>query len=124
SFVDAGPDPWGVAIDAQGNVYVAFRNQNEVVEYDAGSTTPHLVFGQASASGGSCNQGGSPSATTLCAPFAVAVDGAGSLYVADSGNNRVLVYNTPLNDSSGKPGAGDTTADLVIGQSGFTTGTS
>jgi sugar lactone lactonase YvrE len=123
TFVAAGPDPWGVAADAQGNVYVAFRNQSVVVEYDAGSTTPHLVFGQATSSGGACNQGSSPSQTTLCAPYAVAVDADGSLYVADSGNSRVLVFNTPLNAASGKPGAGDTTADLVIGQSSFATGT-
>ena len=119
TFVAAGPDPWGVAADSQGNVYVAFRNQHVVVEYDAGSTTPHLVFGQATAAGGGCNQGGLASATTLCAPYAVAVDAGGSLYVADTFNNRVLVYHTPLDASSGLTGAGDTTADLVIGQGGF-----
>src|SRR5262245_842474 len=118
TFVDAGLDPWGVVADAQGNIYVAMRNQNEVIEYDAGSTTAHLVFG------GVCNQGGSPSATALCAPYAVAVDSAGTLYVADTLNNRELAYNTPLNASSGQPGAGDTTADRVLGQSGFTTGSS
>src|SRR5215470_14920549 len=37
TFVAAGLDPWGVAADAQGNIYVAMRNQNEVIEYDAGS---------------------------------------------------------------------------------------
>ncbi len=52
----------------------------------------------------------------------MAVDQNGNLYVADSGNNRVLVYNTPLNVSSGEPGAGDGTADFVYGQAGsFTT---
>src|SRR5215831_20709339 len=77
SFVNNGTDPWGVAVDAQGNVYIAFRNQHMVIEYDAGSTTPHLVFGQASASGGGCNQGGSASAATVCAPYGVAVDAGG-----------------------------------------------
>ena len=52
----------------------------------------------------------------------MAVDQAGNLYVADSGNNRVLVYNTPFNAASGEPGAGDATADFVYGQGGvFTT---
>ena len=52
----------------------------------------------------------------------MAVDATGNLYVADSGNNRVLVYNTPFNAGSGEPGAGDTSADFVYGQAGsFTT---
>ncbi len=119
---DVDLDPWGVAADSQGNIYVAFRNNNEVVEYDAGSTTPHLVFGQTTSSGGSCNEHNpSPSRTTLCSPYAVAVDAADNLYVADTSNNRVLVFHTPLDPLSGESGAGDTTADLVIGQSSFST---
>src|SRR5260370_21653002 len=52
----------------------------------------------------------------------MAVDQGGNLYVADSGNNRVLVYNTPFNTASGEPGAGDASADFVYGQNGaFTT---
>ena len=47
---------------------------------------------------------------------------SGNLYVADAGNNRVLVYNTPFNAASGEPGAGDGSADFVYGQAGaFTT---
>jgi hypothetical protein len=123
SFIPSGTfDPWGVAFDSHGNAYVAMRNQHEVLEYDSGQTTAHLVFGQASASGGPCNQNGSPSATTLCAPYAVAVDGNDNLYVVDTGNHRVLAFHTPLDAASGETGAGDTTADIVIGQSGFTTG--
>src|SRR5260370_8124031 len=48
----------------------------------------------------------------------MAVDQKGNLYVADSGNNRVLVYNTPFDASSGEPGAGDASADFVYGQGG------
>ena len=52
----------------------------------------------------------------------MAVDATGNLYVADSGNNRVLEYNTPFDSASGEPGAGDTSADFVYGQAGvFTT---
>jgi sugar lactone lactonase YvrE len=53
------------------------------------------------------------SADTLFRPFAVEVDRAGGLYVADSTNNRVLHFP-----------AGSTTADAVYGQNGsFTTST-
>ena len=42
------------------------------------------------------------------------MDGVGNLYVADSDNNRVLEYDTPLTNA---------TADMVFGQGGsFTSG--
>ena len=47
------------------------------------------------------------------------MDSVGDLFVADVYNARVLKYDTPLNPNSAEPGAGDTAADLVIGQSGF-----
>src|SRR5215469_11420097 len=69
-------DDLGVASDSNGNIYVADRGQNEVVEYDGGKTA-HLVFGQMTSAGGSCNQGlAAPTASTLCGPYGVAVDPA------------------------------------------------
>ena len=54
------------------------------------------------------------------------LDPAGDLFVADSGNTRVLAYLNPLASMGGTPGTpgspGDTTADLVFGQGA--TGTS
>jgi sugar lactone lactonase YvrE len=41
-------------------------------------------------------------------PEGISIDTAGNLYVADSQNNRVLRYSTPL--------ATDTSADQVFGQ--------
>jgi hypothetical protein len=55
-------------------------------------------------------------ADVLCSPAAVALDGSGNLYAADSDNGRLLVYDTPLNASSGESGAGDTIADRELGQ--------
>ena len=55
-------------------------------------------------------------ASALCFPAAVALDSTGNLYAADSDNNRMLAFNTPLNASSGEPGAGDTVADRELGQ--------
>jgi uncharacterized protein (TIGR03437 family) len=60
-----------------------------------------------------------PSATSLFGPTGIAVEpGSGALYVADSGNNRVLRYPRPVNQS------GRITPDAVIGQVDFTTATS
>ncbi len=64
-----------------------------------------------------CKNG--PSATVMCGPESVAVDAAGNLYVADTYNNRVLVFYNPDTDAS------PLTADLVVGQApgNFTTNT-
>ncbi|HEX8441671.1 PKD domain-containing protein [Archangium sp.] len=103
--------PKAVEVDASGNLYVADTGNNRVLQYNAPFTTDTVadrVFGQG---GGflpnSCNLGGPPSATTLCTPTGVAVDGAGDLYVSDQGNHRVLRYVAPLADQ---------VADGVLGQ--------
>ena len=43
------------------------------------------------------------SATDLCNPAGLAFDAQGNLYVADTCNNRVVVYNQPLGGSSSAP---------------------
>lgn len=121
--------PEGIAVDSKGNLYVADEGNSRVLEFNAPfascSALPciggnaNLVFGQlGSFTSGSCNlgAGGSePSADTLCEPGAVAVDSVGNVYIADTANDRVLEYNTPLQASS-EPNSGDTVADLVFGQ--------
>ena len=121
--------PGGLAVDGSGNLYVADPNFNRVLEFNTPFAAcaslpcvggpPKTVFGQnGSFTSSSCNLGssnGSPSASTLCSPGSVAVDPTGNLFIADSANNRVLEYNTPLQASS-EPNSGDTVADLVFGQ--------
>ena len=110
--------PSGVALDAAGNLYVADTTNNRVIEYSsalASNGTADFVFGQnGDFTVAQCNGGGAVDANTLCKPAAVASDASGNLYVADTGNNRILEYNDPLGT--------DRTADLVFGQLGsFTT---
>ncbi len=123
----AGPDslcnPTGVALDQTGNLYVADYGNSRVFEYDAGDTNADFVFGQAgSFTATGCNRGiadgdiGGVGPDSLCQPASVAADSAGDLYVTDTGDNRVLEYNTPLNAASGESGAGDASADLVFGR--------
>ena len=106
--------PQGVAVDGAGNLYIADYNNNRVLEFDnplATDMVPDRVFGQAgSFIAGACNMGSFPSASSLCGPNGVTLDGAGNLYIAESANNRVLVYHNPL--------ATDTVADRVFGQFG------
>jgi sugar lactone lactonase YvrE len=104
--------PIGVTLDAQGNVYVADHYNNRVLEYDtpfSAGTTADRVFGQPTMITNTVNNGGL-GAASLSGPMDVALDARGSLYVADSGNNRVLEYNSPLSSA---------TADRVFGQASF-----
>jgi len=141
SFVTAAPNaegigagsldqPQGLAFDQAANLYVADTANNRVLEYNqpvASGASASRVFGQDSTGSNfsaiQCNQGagtaGPASATTLCLPEGVGLDPAQNLYVADSNNNRVLEYNSPLTVVSGVAGSGDVTADAVFGQSGF-----
>lgn len=117
--------PVRVALDASNNLYVSDQSNHRVLEYNtpqsvtatigSGDMTADRVFGQLTGFGvNSCNNGGI-SANSLCTPIGIALDSAGSLFVADFSNNRVLKYNTPLTT--------DTTADKVYGQSNaFNTG--
>jgi sugar lactone lactonase YvrE len=98
-------NPTGVAVDSNGNLYVADTNNSRVLEYDAPYARKPAepfpiadrVFGQSNFTGTTC---ASPGAG-LCNPMAAAIDSFGNLYVADTGNNRVAEYNTPLSASAG-----------------------
>jgi sugar lactone lactonase YvrE len=68
--------PTSVAVDGQGNIYIADSGHNQVVEVTAAGVASVVSF-----------PGLSPS---LASATAVAVDGSGNLYVADSINSRVV----------------------------------
>ncbi|HLH44543.1 MAG TPA: hypothetical protein VKV74_16245 [Bryobacteraceae bacterium] len=113
--------PRGIAVDASGNLYVADFGNNRVLRYprpvdQQGRITADTVLGQASFTSSSA---GVASASSLNGPSSVAIGPAGEVFVADTGNNRVLqfapnpasgaaaiqVYGQPNFSSSGAPGA-------------------
>ncbi|HVA39370.1 MAG TPA: hypothetical protein VNF49_01805, partial [Candidatus Binataceae bacterium] len=122
--------PEGIALDAAGNLFVADAGDNRVTVYftpfagqsgplgQPADTSAKLWIGQSAESGSACNQGASPTVATLCfavggAAFGgvgIATDGAGNLFVADTGNNRALEYTGPygLNQTD------STSANLVF----------
>ena len=59
-----------------------------------------------------------PASDSLCTPAGVAVDGSGNLYVADSGNSRVLEYTSPFTACGGVFPCVGGPANLVFGQGG------
>jgi sugar lactone lactonase YvrE len=105
--------PTGVAL-AGNNLYVADSSNNRVLVMTTPVTPGQAaarVYGQPNSTLALPNAGGAPSASTLMGPMGVFAD-ATHLVVADTANNRVLVYD---------PAAMTTAATLVLGQAGFTT---
>lgn len=107
-----------VAIDlsvSPNRVYVVDSGNNRVLGWSNADNLTNgapadLVIGQTDFHSNLCNAGGAVSAGTLCSPTGAGVDAQGRLYVADTGNNRVLEYDSPY---SGPPAA-----DRVFGQNG------
>jgi sugar lactone lactonase YvrE len=100
--------PRGVFVDDR-YVMVADTGNHRVLVFDRTSTSPDAVrvLGQPTFASASVNAGGA-SAATMSAPSDVFFDGT-KLYVADTGNSRVLVWNQ-LPTSNGQA------ADVVLGQ--------
>jgi sugar lactone lactonase YvrE len=82
--------PQGVAVDVQGNVYIADRNNYRVRKVSAGGTIT-TIAGTGKCLGGTCfsGDGGPATSAQLYSPSGVAVDGNGNLYIADRDNSRV-----------------------------------
>ncbi|MCU1453985.1 MAG: Sugar lactone lactonase YvrE [Acidimicrobiales bacterium] len=78
--------PSGGTADAAGNRYLADTGSNQVRKVSVAGTISVLAgTGTADFTG----DGGQATAASLNAPQAVAVDTAGNVYIADTGNNRV-----------------------------------
>ena len=90
---DGGPavgatlkNPAGVAVDSVGNLYIAdYTNQRIRRISPDGTITTVVGNGTAGYSG----DGGPATLASLNSPIGIAVDTAGSLYIADTSNNRI-----------------------------------
>jgi sugar lactone lactonase YvrE len=82
----AGVSPYGVAVDAARNLYVAdsFNNQIRKIGADGAITTIAGI-----STPGYSGDGGPATSAAITGPNSVAVDRAGSIYIADSGNLRL-----------------------------------
>eukprot|EP01101_Sappina_pedata_P009390 TRINITY_DN5465_c0_g1_i1.p1 TRINITY_DN5465_c0_g1~~TRINITY_DN5465_c0_g1_i1.p1 ORF type:complete len:581 (+),score=96.29 TRINITY_DN5465_c0_g1_i1:46-1743(+) len=107
--------PAAVAIDPQGNLWVADTSCHRVLKFNNPYSLSHgapadLVIGQTvftSRLPGS-------SAAKLSGPTGLTFDDSGALYVSENGNQRINVYLDALNQT--QDGA---SADFQIGQAGF-----
>ena len=80
-------DPVGVAVDSAGDIYIADPTSDRVRRVDSKTGVISTVAGTGQA--GYFGDGGPAAAAVLYNPKAVALDAAGDLFIADSGNNRV-----------------------------------
>jgi sugar lactone lactonase YvrE len=109
-------NPWGIMLDAAGNLWVADSGNNRVLRFPraltcASGSPADLVLGQADFT----NNGAATTSGGMSSPKAVFLDASGTLWVADTGNNRVLRFASASAKTKGAQ------ADGVLGQSGFTT---
>jgi serine protease AprX len=123
--------PSGVAVDIAGNLYIADTGAHVVRELTSAGVLK-VVAGTAGKSGNS-GDGGPGAAAMLNQPSGVAVDPAGNVYIADTGNHVVrevaggMIWTVAGNGSGGDAGdGGDATAaqmnhpnDVVATSTGF-----
>ncbi len=102
--------PLGVAVDGAGNLFIADTGNNQIVEVPVinGSLSNSAQVAIVSAT---TTFGG----TALKAPAGITVDGQGNLYIADTGNNRViyLPYNGSWNAANASVIGSGLTAPLA-----------
>jgi len=120
--------PSSIAVDGAGNLYIADSLHNRIRMVCA-STTSATIEGTSCTGAGIIStiagngnpsytgDGGAAASATLNTPGGVALDGAGNLYIADSGNNviRVItaatgVIGTIAGNSKGTVCGGDSNA--------------
>jgi sugar lactone lactonase YvrE len=75
----------GIVVDSSGNLYLADTQGSRIREVSAGAITTIAGSGTFGFSG----DGGSATNAQLSVPTGVAVDSAGNVYIADSGNFRI-----------------------------------
>ncbi len=96
-------NPYGVAVDGSGNVYIADRGNNRVRKVDAsGIISTFAGTGQTGFGG----DGGAATSARLDSPNGVAVDGSGNVYIVDAGNHRirrVYVPRPPIAEAPEQP---------------------
>ena len=78
--------PWGIAVDGQGNVFVADAQNNKIRKISADAFRVVTTIAGKGAAGHADGEG---TAASFSGPHGVAVDASGNVYVADTSNNAV-----------------------------------
>ena len=97
-------DPWGIAVGADGNIYVADTFNHRIQRFDQNGTF-QLSWGTPGVSAAP----GIGRSTIFFGPRAIAIDAQGRLFVSDTGNKRIQVFDKDGNFLAqiGRSGTGD-----------------
>jgi sugar lactone lactonase YvrE len=80
--------PTAVAVDGSGDLYIADQFDHRIRKVSGGIITTFAGDGTA-CSTASCGDGGAPTSAQLNFPLGVAVDSAGHVYIADTGDQKI-----------------------------------
>jgi uncharacterized protein (TIGR03437 family) len=86
--------PSGLAVDSSGNVYVADYGNSTVRKIDAKGNISTIA---GTGAWGFTGDGGPAAKAQLAAPYSLAIDSAGNIYVADTGNANIRKITTDGN---------------------------
>jgi len=90
---DGGPaasaslsNPYGVAVDGSGNIYIAASIDHRIRKVDAAGVITTVA---GNGTQGYSGDGGAAASASLNQPTGAAVDASGNIYIADQNNNRI-----------------------------------
>ena len=97
---DGGPatsaqlaDPFGIFLDASGNLFIADADNSVIREVLASSGNIQTVAGNYAAGPGYSGDGSAATSAQLDLPEGVFVDGSGNIFIADTDNNLIRQVN-------------------------------
>lgn len=85
-------NPFAIAVDALGNIYIADQNNNRIRKVNASNRVISTVAGNGTAGYG--GDGGLAISAMLNTPVGVAVDVSGNIYIVDQNNYRIRKVTT------------------------------
>ncbi len=98
SIGDGGPaisavfnGPYGLSVDASGNVYIAdsYHYEIRLVTASTGIINKAIGYGPSAPYLGLSGDGGPAASSGLCAPYSITFDTAGNMFIAEGGMSRV-----------------------------------
>ncbi len=98
-------NPFAIAVDTAGNIYIADEFNNRIRRITPGGTISTFA---GNGTAGFSGDGGAATSAELQNPSGIAIDGAGNVYIADTGNNviRQVTPNGNINTFAGNNAGG------------------